>query len=397
MALNKATLFAVVTTIVAAPLAILLQYAGALPNPILDWQSGTRPPVQLETGASAPEVWKVWTRTGDRISWNDTNLDAAILVDGMVITPSGDNEIFAVRLDTGETVWNEELDCFLTPPPLALREIVVVSCPRHVYGFDSSNGELVWTSKKLWVRSIASAGGLLLVADVFSSTASDNEVVAIEPTSGSVVWRTAIPGLALLAVTNNGVFAAAGNDILQLNPEDGSIVSRVSLMGIHKIEDLQVSDTHLFAVGPDFRGLVVDLGLLPHAAASDPAATGVRFAAPAETSRVRVKFLTDSLALVEVETTGFDVFTVAIELDTGAVRWQSPVAGVFDCGNDTSCGWIPGTGTLLAIANASGEEKWRVTIPDGPGDGVMIANHELLIVAGRSIYTVDWSGANVVD
>jgi outer membrane protein assembly factor BamB len=394
MALNKATLLAVFTTVVV-PLAILLQYSDALPDLLVVWVPGTQLPVELETQAGAPEVWKIWTRAGDRISWNDTDLDAAALVEGLVIAASGDNEIFAVRLDTGELVWNQELDCFLTPPPLAVREIVVVSCPRHVFGFNSSNGELVWTSEKLWVRSTASAEGLLLVADVFSSTATENELLAIEPTSGSVVWRRQIPGLSVMAVSSNLAFAAAGNNVVQLNVEDGSIVRSISLKEIEQVEDLMVSGTYLIAVGPESKNLIVDLRLLSVSEGNNFTSNGVSLAVPPGTSRVRIQSIEGSLALAQIETTDFAVYTLAFDLDTGAEQWRSPVAGIFDCGSDTSCGWIPGTGSLLAISNATGEEKWRVTIPDGPGDGMMRADRELLIVAGRSIYTVDWT--NVTD
>jgi outer membrane protein assembly factor BamB len=278
-----------------------------------------------------------------------------------------------------------------------IREIVVVSCPRHVFGLNSSNGELVWTSEKLWVRGTASAEGLLLVADVFSSTAAENELLAIEPTSGSVVWRRQIPGLSVIAVSSDLIFAAAGNNVVQLSVEDGSIVRAISLKEIEQVENLMVSGTYLIAVGPDSSNVIVDLRLLALTEDNDSDSDGVSFSIPYGTSRVTIQSMEGSRALVQVETTDFAVFTLAIDLNTGAELWRIPVTEMFDCGSDTSCGWIPGTDLLLAIANTSGEEKWRVNVPDGPGDGVMIADHEFLIVAGRSIYKIDWRGVNIVD
>jgi len=114
-------------------------------------------------------------------------IGAAATVDERIIAPNSDNLVYTVN-DTGVLKWQYETEHDLWGTPVIGDDIVYVpSMDHHVYAFHVESGNLIWVSKEL---SGAVAGNpALSVEGVLYVGTFGNELIALDTTDGSILWR----------------------------------------------------------------------------------------------------------------------------------------------------------------------------------------------------------------
>lgn len=223
----------------------------------------------------------------------------------VVIFSSRDGKLHCVATDTGQTLWSKSLGAESRAEPQILPAgVLVTTAASEVFLLDLAEGNVVWSKRRTPLggmtvlghgRALTHGGSayvgfadgyvaafdlksgkerwatpVSLSHDRFVDVDADpvmidgqlivashqSGVVALDPTSGRILWRQPGAGVNRLAGDGKRLFAANGSGyIWRLNPSNGSVVYRV------RVEEGPVSRMLLkgnlltFAGGPN--GLVV--------------------------------------------------------------------------------------------------------------------------------------------
>lgn len=315
------------------------------------------------------------------------------IVDGTVYVGSGDGAVYALDLETGETVWRAEVAGPVDASPAVAGGLVLAADRAGTFfALDRETGEQRWRveSGPLVPMPWGGESGDLYTASpaVVGSTAvfggGDGSVYAIDVDSGEVLWTHATDGRVRASpAIVDGVVYTGGTDgsMYALALEDGRRLWRFDTRGRTLDSSEYGYDRRTITSSPTVSGGIVYFGSRDGALYAVDAATG-RFrwrgphdetswsiASPAVVDGVVLDASSDAAFIRGVDAeTGEEVWRV----ETSSVVWPSPVVagGV--------AWWVTASGTLHGIDPASGEVLERVELGESTlgspwiADGTMV-------------------------
>ena len=230
----------------------------------------------------------------------------------------------------------------------------------EVVALDASSGHVVWRTK---LKKTPFSGGPAVGGDLVAVGTSEGEVVALESASGKVRWRVRLNGevLAAPAISEKAVAVRTVDGKLRaLSPKDG-----------HELwtQDQQVPRLSLRGTsGPVIAGDITlcgfDNGKVIAVNMNDGSLQWEATVAPPH-GRTELERLVDvdstpHVAGNEVFTVGFQGRVAMLALDTGQVWWSHDASSYRGIGLDSEAVYIPmADGEVVAMRQRSGAELWR--------------------------------------
>ncbi len=315
-------------------------------------QVGGYPNHSMQNLALSAKLERVWTADiGDGATDELPLITQPIVVDGRIFTLDTESNLTAFDIKDGDKLWRTEVMAENEDDPVI------------------SGG-------------IASSGGLLYVTNGF------NEVLAVKPTNGAIVWRKAIPAPSRAAPTimNNRVFVTTlDSRLLALDADDGhvlweynGIADEAALVGAASPAANQDIVIPVFSAG-EITALRIENGSV---AWSD------------NLSNIRgqggISAITDIRALPVIDkgivvAISFSGRLVAIDERTGTRIWQREIGG-------SQTPWMAGNhlfvlsseNQLIAMGRDTGSVRWVTELPRFEDNEPLVFNGPIL-AGGRLI------------
>lgn len=276
-----------------------------------------------------------------------------------------------------ERVWNASIGRGSTKelplnarPILADGRVIALDTKATIRAFHDQTGKKLWTTNVGHEREKEPviAGGIAQDEGVLYVTSGYNEVLALNPTDGSIIWREKVsaPSRAAPTIKNGRVFVTTlNNNVIALNAKDGKI--------IWEYEEIAEATGLLGAASP-----AVDESMVIAALSS-----GDLVALRADTGAVlwednlsnTLRFGRTGTGLSDIR--GYPVITrnnviavsyggkiVSLDKKTGRVQWQQEISSA-------ETPWVAGNGIfvlnsdnqLIALNVHNGEIIWITEVP----------------------------------
>jgi len=188
--------------------------------------------------------------------------------DEMLYFGAGDGQLYCVQVEDGKVVWTYPLKAEgLARPTVRAGTLYVLGGNNVVHALNSKTGKLLWVYNRREVSNISIRGGSqpLVAGDLVILGLSDGALVALNKTSGAVVWETnlnhnkrfrdvdatpILDGETLYASSYDGSLNA-------LSVRDGKILWSVENGGY---EEVILSGNTLFYSSTDGKTMALDKG-----------------------------------------------------------------------------------------------------------------------------------------
>ncbi len=238
------------------------------------------------------------------------------VVGDALIVGSCAGSVYAFDRMTGKPIWRYDTKADGSPAqfhgePLILGKRVVIpsdSEPKgHLYSFDVASGDLLW--KLPFDRGVAATP--LLIDGRIVVVSAQGEVVAVEPTHGTVVWHEALAGAYALspAYAAKRVFVADNVDkVLALDAATGAAKWRTTVAARPNTALVVVGNTLVVGTADGYLNwIALDSGKVKKRVRLD----GMPYGTPILAS-----------PLLFVLTAGAKGNLIALDAESGAVRWS---------------------------------------------------------------------------
>jgi outer membrane protein assembly factor BamB len=175
---------------------------------------------------------------------------------GKIYQPSDQGALHVLSEADGTELYQTVVEGPVVSPVAVSDLIYMTSVLGKVYGIDSENGDIVWSTE---------AGGPVWTAPAVDESRvyvghSGGEVVAMEATTGQVLWRFAtgeVIKASPLAVGSVVVAGTGGGSLYVLNAEDGSRIDSLTVEG--SVDTSPISDGRRVYVATD-KGRIICFG-----------------------------------------------------------------------------------------------------------------------------------------
>jgi outer membrane protein assembly factor BamB len=321
-------------------------------------------------------------RTGEPYERGQVEIDPAR---GRIFVGSSDQGLYALRADDGQKLWRFETLGFVQCAPLYDPHEDVLyfgSNDGALYKVKAQNGELLWrfmTNAEVSQRPVLEGGTL------YATNANDT-VLAIEPTSGKLLWhqhRTPAAGMEVAGYSGVAVFRGK----VYAGFSDGTVAAYDAKTGAERWQPVDLAAEAEQTLGQVPDQLDVDSTPIPDALPSG--------------------------AVVYVSNYAAGVY--ALDAETGTQVWNNPgVFGVTDVtlfdqpahvrrdGRDEPERRMllaaSGTTGLWALDPQTGAELWRRSLPATAVSHPVVVSGVLLIAASRlGLFLVNPLGGELID
>ena len=348
---------------------------------VLELQQSLEPddPVLEAQGLIAPDEWmnEFWPQAGGYPNHSMQNL---------ALSPGELKEIWNADIGDGET---DELP-LITQPIIVDGRIFTLDTESHLSAFNVENGKQLWRVEinpededdPVIAGGIASSGGYLFVTNGF------NEVLAVNPADGGIIWRQNIPAASRAAPTviDDRVFVVTlDSRLLALNAADGRVLweytgisDDASLVGAASPAANNDIVVPVFSSG-EITALRVENGSV---AWSDNLSNVRSFGGLSTITDIRALPVIDKGIVFAVSFSGR---LVAIDERTGTRIWQREISS-------SQTPWMAGNhifvlsseNQLIALGRDNGSIRWVTKLPRFDDDEPVVLTGPVL-AGGRLI------------
>jgi outer membrane protein assembly factor BamB len=306
-----------------------------------------------------------WTYQTGQLPFGGATINA-----GVVYMATIDGTLFALDEFSGALIWSKTLDGTATSSPLfAQGNIYEGTYAGTMFALDAFTGTEVWSTKGFGLIDVSTPAydGTAIYFGICGSCnfpPSKDEVVSLDATNGSILWRTSISGPmgSSVAYANGFVYGTSWDSSLYVfDAADGKIVDTEHMTAFGSTSFPAVSDGWVWVEDND-GNIYAFFGQIPVGLIVSPSR--------ARHETVPTSTIEYPLAVKNVGSLGSDTFDATVTL--GSLGWAvdlfqadgtTPLA-------DTDSDGIPDTG-LLASGGSAGVVV-RVTVPGTdtvrPGD-----------------------------
>ncbi len=326
--------------------------------------------------------------------------------EGVVYIGSGDGNVYALDVRTGELRWRYAAGSPVTSTPaVAVGTVVISALDGTIQAITATTGARRWVTRTgadaplpwghesgdTWTSSPAIAGGVVVVGS------GDGSLYALDLSTGAVRWK-APTGRRIRsspAVSGKMVVVGSGDGrVYGFDLDTGRERWRFATNGVDFKSDTFGYDRKTVQASPAIAGNLVVIG------ARDGFLYGLDFATGTQRWVVdhQISWVNCSVAIADgaVYTgTSDGQFVQAVDAAAGRELWRKEKLGIV-WASPTVAGpvlYVATTrGSLIAFDRASGAERWRVPLPAGSFSSPVIAGDQLLLGSddGR-VYAFDLS------
>ncbi len=321
-------------------------------------------------------------RIGEPYERGQVEIDPA---HGRIFVGSSDQGLYALRADDGQKLWRFETLGFVQCAPLydAVEDVLYFgSNDGALYKVSAKNGALLWrfmTNAEVARRPVLDGGTLYL-------TNANDTVMAIEPTSGKLLWhqhRTPAAGMEVAGYSGVTVFRGK----VYAGFSDGTVVAYDAKSGAERWQPVDLAAEAEQTLGQVPDQLDVDSTPIPDVLPSGPVVYVSNYAAG----------------------------VYALDAETGTQVWSNPgVFGVTDVtlfdqpahtrrdGKDEPERRLllaaSGTTGLWGLDPVTGTELWRRSLPATAISHPVVVSGALLVSASRlGIFLLNPLGGELID
>lgn len=255
------------------------------------------------------------------------------------------------------------------PPIMADGRIYTINNNAEIYAFDVKNGKKIWSSKiiKKGEDEPVIGGGLAFSGNILFATNGFNEVLALNPLNGNILWRadtktpvraapSAIPGRVFVMTMDNQTLAFDATNGKKLWSHRG-LSSDAGVLGAATPAISRDAVIAAYSSGEVY-ALQIDTGLALWSENLSPLA---RVAGQTSLSDIRALPVIDNNIVYAASYTNR---MSAVDARTGQPIWQIPVG-------TASTPWVSGNriyivesqGTLMSLDRANGNMIWQTALP----------------------------------
>ncbi|HOO82041.1 MAG TPA: PQQ-binding-like beta-propeller repeat protein [Alphaproteobacteria bacterium] len=348
---------------------------------VMQMQKNLEPdnPVLESQGLLAPAEWnnEFWPQVGGYPNHSMQNLS---------LPASPLKRLWSANIGDGAT---DELP-LITQPIIIDNRIFTLDTDNRLSAFNIENG------KKLWDTDVQAeneddpviAGGIAFSGSMLYVTNGYNEVLAVKPDDGQIIWRKTIPAPSRAAPTimEERVFVTTlDGRVMALNAKDGSILweytgisDDATLVGAASPAANQDIVVPVFSSG-EITALRIENGSI---AWSDNLSNVRSFGGLSTISDIRALPVMDKGVVFAISFSGR---LVAIDERTGTRIWQREISG-------SQTPWMAGNhifvlsseNQLIALGRENGSIRWTTELPRFEDDDPQVFNGPVL-AGGRLI------------
>ena len=190
----------------------------------------------------------LWTHTGIQESAGILGSPSAAVSGGTVVVPYSSGELFALKVENGQEIWNDTLTRVLSNTSLAdisdiagrpvvdRDRVFAISHAGRMVAIDLRTGERVWT------RTISGVQMPWVAGDFVFVVSTSAEVVALSRRDGRIRWVTQLPRFrneearrgpiawaGPVLVGDRLLLASSTGDALSISPYDGQIIGATDI------------------------------------------------------------------------------------------------------------------------------------------------------------------------
>jgi outer membrane protein assembly factor BamB len=199
-------------------------------------------------GSCSGSVYALDRATGDPTWLYDTSEDGPpaqfhgeplIAGEQLIIPTDADpkGHLYSFDIPSGELLWKIAFNRGVTSTPLLLRDrVIVVSWEGDVAAVELKSGKILWRASPfgklqsdVFIPSPTHASNRILVAD------NTNQIVALDPSNGTTVWRTKLsgrPNASLIVIGDDVLSATADGYLNSISIKSGQLKKRIKLEGL---------------------------------------------------------------------------------------------------------------------------------------------------------------------
>ena len=203
----------------------------------------------------------LWNYTGITETTNLLGSVSPAVDASVVVLPQSSGEIFALRVENGQVVWEDNLSAISHTgtlssladirgqPVIDQGLIYAISYSGHMVAIDEVSGQRVW-QRDIGSAEMPWAAG----ANAFVIT-TEQQMVSLTRQSGDVRWVTALPRYkdddkekpivwtGPVLAGDRLIAASSGGELVEVNPQDGKILKKSDLPGAVFIPPLVAANT----------------------------------------------------------------------------------------------------------------------------------------------------------
>lgn len=185
--------------------------------------------------------WQKW-----RFDIKDGVEGGALLAEGVLYFGAGDGQLYAVQPETGAVIWTYPLKAEgLARPYVHAGTLYVLGGNNVAHALNAKTGKLVWIYNRREASNLSVRGGAqpVVAGDLVLIGFSDGALVALNKTSGSLIWETNLNRNkrfrdvdAATVVDGEHIFASSyDGSLYALNRVDGKILWNVDDGGYEEV------------------------------------------------------------------------------------------------------------------------------------------------------------------
>lgn len=210
--------------------------------------NGTLYAVDASTGS---QLWSVATGTGYTTSGSAPAYDSGLVFSTCTLEPSGNQGMCAYNASSGSFAWSYAVAGVTsepeTPPVVANGDVYFGACGTSCayVALNETNGALVWSASESqtcelnngYPAAVYSGAVYAVRGCQTAKKQTTTEVIALNASSGSLLWHTALAGTPTGISVGQGLVAVTAGDLYTFNPTTGSQLwySNVGAHGIPAI------------------------------------------------------------------------------------------------------------------------------------------------------------------
>jgi len=193
----------------------------------------------------------------------DRIIGGPVIIDGMVLVPSADKNLYALDLESGEQIWSKPFaaqHALWSSPVVQEDRIYLASLDHHIYALDLESGREIWRAN----LSSAISDSPSLTEDLVLAGTLEGVLYALSASHGEIVWQFNAEGAiwgAPVILDGKAFFADVSGTAYAIETASGKELWRMELPGSSSASPTILEDRIFFmSETGEVTALLVDNG-----------------------------------------------------------------------------------------------------------------------------------------
>lgn len=190
----------------------------------------------------------LWTHAGAQETAALLGAASPAVDNGIVVVPYSSGELFALRVDTGKVIWQENLVSIRRTdavaslaqirgrPVIDRGKVIAISHAGVMAAIDLRTG------RRLWTREIGGTESPWIAGDYIYTITNDNELICVSRNDGKILWVVGLPQFEKpkdhedpitwtgpILASDRLIVAGSDSEALAISPYDGHLIGLVEM------------------------------------------------------------------------------------------------------------------------------------------------------------------------